>query len=84
MLGIQAHVTGSVERIVYQSRQSGLSILHVRVLGSEELITVIGSAETLSVGECIEGRGFWQKRVVHEDMLFNCHQLKRLSLPLNN
>ncbi len=50
---------GSVERVTFHSESSGFCVLRVKVKGQRELITVIGSAASVTAGEYIECQGFW-------------------------
>lgn len=50
---------GSVERVTFHSESSGFCVLRVKVKGQRELITVIGSAASVTAGEYIECAGFW-------------------------
>jgi exodeoxyribonuclease V alpha subunit len=50
---------GSIERITFHSESSGFCVLRVKVKGHHDLITVIGSAATVTAGEFIECIGFW-------------------------
>ncbi|SFN05498.1 YrrC family ATP-dependent DNA helicase [Nitrosomonas communis] len=50
---------GSVERVTFHSESSGFCVLRVKVKGQRELITVIGSAVSVTAGEYIECSGFW-------------------------
>jgi len=50
---------GSIERVTFHSESSGFCVLRVKVRGYRELITVIGSASSVTAGEYIECLGFW-------------------------
>lgn len=50
---------GSVERVTFHSGSSGFCVLRVKIKGRRELITVIGSAASVTAGEHIECAGFW-------------------------
>jgi exodeoxyribonuclease V alpha subunit len=53
------HLQGSVERVTFHSPESGFCVLRVKVRGQRELVTVIGSAATITPGELIECTGTW-------------------------
>jgi exodeoxyribonuclease V alpha subunit len=55
----QEKLQGSVERVTFHSESSGFCVLRVKVKGHRELITVIGSAASVTAGEYIECSGFW-------------------------
>lgn len=50
---------GSIERVTFHSEASGFCVLRVKVKGYRELITVIGSAASVTEGEYIECLGCW-------------------------
>ena len=53
------HLAGSVERVTFHSEDSGFCVLRVKVRGQRELVTVVGSAATVTAGEYIECEGTW-------------------------
>lgn len=50
---------GSVERVTFHSPESGFCVLRVKVRGQQELMTVIGSAASITAGEYVECAGAW-------------------------
>ncbi len=52
-------LSGSVERVTFHSEESGFCVLRVKVRGQQELVTVTGSAATISPGEYVECHGAW-------------------------
>lgn len=50
---------GSVERVTFHSEETGFCVLRTRVKGERELITVVGSAASITAGEYIECQGHW-------------------------
>ena len=52
-------LAGSVERVTFHSEESGFCVLRVKVRGERDLITVIGSAASVTPGEYIECEGVW-------------------------
>ena len=50
---------GSVERVSFHSPDSGFCVLRIKVPGRRELVTVVGSAASVSVGEYLECIGAW-------------------------
>lgn len=50
---------GSIERVTFHSESSGFCVLRIKVRGHRELITVLGSAASVTAGEYIECSGFW-------------------------
>ena len=53
------HLQGSVERVTFHSPESGFCVLQVKVRGQRELVTVVGSAATITPGEYVECTGAW-------------------------
>ena len=68
-------LTGSVERVTFHSEESGFCVLRVKVKGHLELVTVIGSAASITPGEYIECIGVWTNDRTH-GMQFKSSQLK--------
>ncbi len=54
------HLSGSVERVTFHSDETGFCVLRIKVRGRRELVTVVGSAATISPGEFVECFGWWQ------------------------
>jgi len=50
---------GSIERVTFHSESSGFCVLRVKVKAHRELITVIGSAASVTAGEYVECLGIW-------------------------
>lgn len=52
-------LSGSIERITFHNPENGFCVLKIKSPHRKELITVVGNATTLGVGEYIEGTGTW-------------------------
>jgi len=52
-------IQGSIERVTFHSESSGFCVLCIKVKSYRELITVIGSAASVTAGEYVECLGFW-------------------------
>ena len=52
-------LAGAIERVTFHSEQSGFCVLRVNVKGQRDLVTVIGSAASVTPGEFIEAQGHW-------------------------
>ena len=52
-------LSGSVERVTFHSEKGGFCVLRVKVRGQRELVTVTGSAASVTPGEYVECRGNW-------------------------
>ena len=48
------HLAGSVERVTFHSEETGFCVLRVKVRGHRDLVTVVGTAPTITPGEYIE------------------------------
>src|SRR5438309_6132765 len=69
------HLTGSVERVTFHSEDTGFCVLRVKVRGQRDLVTVVGTAPTISPGEYIEGTGWWVTDRTH-GLQFKTTQLR--------
>ncbi len=52
-------LSGAIERVTFHSEESGFCVLRVKVRGETDLVTVVGSAPSVSPGEYVEARGHW-------------------------
>lgn len=52
-------LSGTVERIVFHSEDSGFTVLRVRIKGSPEPVTVTGYLAAVTAGEFVECTGEW-------------------------
>ncbi|MBK5963342.1 recombinase RecD [Thiocystis minor] len=52
-------LSGAIERVTFHSPESGFCVLRVKVRGERDLITVIGSAASITPGEFLEAEGVW-------------------------
>jgi exodeoxyribonuclease V alpha subunit len=68
-------LSGSVERITFHSEESGFCVLRVKVKGHQDLVTVIGSAASVTPGEYVECVGVWTNDRTH-GMQFKANLLK--------
>src|SRR5881628_850276 len=59
-------LTGAVERVTFHSEETGFCVLRVKVRGHRDLVTVVGTAATITPGEYIEGQGVWVNDRTHE------------------
>jgi exodeoxyribonuclease V alpha subunit len=68
------HLSGSVERVTFHSEESGFCVLRVKVRGRRELVTVVGSAASITAGEYVECLGVWHNDRTH-GLQFKAQQL---------
>lgn len=55
----QEKISGTVERVTFHSDETGFCVLRTKVRGQRDLVTIVGSAASISAGEFIECSGFW-------------------------
>ena len=53
------HLAGSVERVTFHSEETGFCVLRLKVRGHRDLVTVVGTAPTITPGEYVESTGWW-------------------------
>jgi exodeoxyribonuclease V alpha subunit len=53
------NIQGSIERVTFHSEASGFCVLRIKARGHRDLVTVIGSAATVTAGEYVECLGIW-------------------------
>jgi exodeoxyribonuclease V alpha subunit len=58
-------LSGSVERVTFHSEESGFCVLRVKVKGHRELVTILGSAASITPGEYVECVGIWNNDKTH-------------------
>src|SRR5437763_14717476 len=58
-------LTGAVERVTFHSEETGFCVLRVKVRGHRDLVTVVGTAATITPGEYVEGEGWWITERTH-------------------
>src|SRR5437763_15234672 len=68
-------LTGAVERVTCHSEETGFCVLRVKVRGHRGLVTVVGTAATITPGEYIEGEGWWVTDKTH-GLQFKTHALR--------
>ena len=52
-------LNGFIERVTYHNPENGFAVLRVKVKGRDDLISVIGSTTSVTVGEHVEANGRW-------------------------
>jgi exodeoxyribonuclease V alpha subunit len=58
-------LAGLIERVTFHSAETGFCVLRVKVRGQKDLVTVLGSAADVHVGEHIQASGEWQQHPQH-------------------
>ncbi|CAK0760878.1 ATP-dependent RecD-like DNA helicase [Gammaproteobacteria bacterium] len=58
-------LSGVVERITFFSEETGFCVLRVKVRGCVDLVTVVGTAASVSVGEYVDCDGSWVNDRTH-------------------
>jgi len=54
-----ATIRGTIERVTFQSPESGFCVLKVKAKGHHKLVAVVGNAPDIQAGEWIEASGAW-------------------------
>ncbi len=52
-------LTGFIERVTYHNPENGFAVVKIVVKGRQDLVTVVGSTTSVSVGEHLEATGKW-------------------------
>jgi exodeoxyribonuclease V alpha subunit len=68
---------GAVERVTFHSEATGFCVLRTKVKGHRDVVTVIGSAPSITAGEYIECRGIWTNDKTH-GLQFKADYLKAI------
>jgi exodeoxyribonuclease V alpha subunit len=58
-------LAGLIERVTFHNTETGFCVLRVKVRGHQDLVTVLGSAAEVHVGEHIQSSGAWQQHPQH-------------------
>jgi len=61
----QEVLAGLVERITFHNGENGFCVLRAKARGHRDLVTVVGHAATISVGEWITASGEWVNDRTH-------------------
>ncbi len=59
------HLSGTVERVTFHSSETGFCVLRVKVPRRGDLVTVVGSAATVTPGELLDADGHWVNDRAH-------------------
>ena len=68
-------LSGSIERVTFHGADSGFCVLRVKVRGQRGLVTVTGSAASVSAGEYVQCAGHWVNDRKH-GVQFRARQLR--------
>ncbi len=69
-------IQGTVERITFHNPENGFSVLRVQVDGYPDLITIVGQAFNIAVGETIECEGTWQRDKTYGKQFKSSHPIQ--------
>ena len=61
----QEVLAGLVERVTFQNAENGFCVVRTKARGHRDLVTVVGHAATIAVGERITASGEWVNDRVH-------------------
>jgi exodeoxyribonuclease V alpha subunit len=70
-------LSGSIERATFHSEATGFCVLRVKVKSHRDLVTVVGSAASVTAGEFIDCLGSWFNDRQH-GLQFKAHELKNV------
>src|SRR5438477_10489447 len=59
----QEVLAGLVERVTYHNSENGFCVLRAKARGHRDVVTVVGHAATISVGEWITASGEWWRKL---------------------
>jgi exodeoxyribonuclease V alpha subunit len=62
---VREPLSGLVERVTFHNSDNGFCVLRVKVRGHRDLVTVLGDAPSVSVGEYIQASGRWENHRDH-------------------
>jgi exodeoxyribonuclease V alpha subunit len=62
-------LSGIVERVTYHNPDNGNAVLRVKIPGRRDLVTVIGHAATVALGEHLQASGRWEDHREHGQQL---------------
>ena len=54
-----SRLDGQVERVVFRNEENGYTVLRAKVRGHKDLVTVVGTASSISPGEWLAADGEW-------------------------
>ncbi len=52
-------LNGFIERVTYHNPENGFTVLRVKVKGSDDLVSVVGTTTSVTAGEHVEASGRW-------------------------
>ena len=62
---VREPLSGLVERVTFHNSDNGFCVLRVKVRGHRDLVTLLGDAASVSVGEYIQASGRWETHRDH-------------------
>jgi exodeoxyribonuclease V alpha subunit len=62
---VRENLAGLVERVTFYNEDSGFCVLRVKARGQRDLITVVGHAAAIGVGEFVQASGRWVNDRTH-------------------
>jgi exodeoxyribonuclease V alpha subunit len=58
-------LAGLVDRVTFHNPENGFCVLRVKARGQRDLITILGHAPVISVGEFVQASGSWVNDRTH-------------------
>lgn len=59
------NLAGLVERVTFHNEENGFCVLRLKARGQRDLVTVVGHATMISVGEWVQAAGTWTDDRTH-------------------
>lgn len=59
------YLHGYIERITFQSPETGYTVAQLRQQGRQQLVCIVGAMPALQPGETVRCRGEWKNHLIH-------------------
>ena len=65
----EIEIQGQIERITFTNEENGYTIAKIRIKGKKDLITIVGTMFSVSPGEILRIKGFWDNHPKYGEQL---------------
>jgi len=65
----EIEIQGQIERITFTNEENGYTVAKIKVKGKKDLITIVGTMFSVSPGEILRVRGFWDNHPRYGEQL---------------
>ncbi|HOP85633.1 MAG TPA: ATP-dependent RecD-like DNA helicase [Syntrophorhabdaceae bacterium] len=65
----EIEIQGQIERITFTNEENGYTVAKIKVKGKKDLITIVGTMCSVSPGEILRVRGFWDNHPKYGEQL---------------